>query len=133
MLFIGAAMKLFLLLWWGACSTPPQINSTAIAIATSSSSAIMAEESESAVVLLLDTAPGDSGGEDDLKLVVAADTPKAKGKAAAADGPSVTETTEDTPYTEATLAAFALDMIAIHGLDKGTFVKELTRQNKGKA
>ena len=56
-----------------------------------------------------------------------------KGKAAA-DGPSVTE---DHPFaeamTEAELAAYVLDMIAIHGLDKGTFVKELTSQNKGKA
>jgi len=68
------------------------------------------------------------------KAASAGNVSKGKGKAkSAADGPSVTETTEDKPYTEATLAAFALDMIAIHGLDKDTFAKELRRQNKGKA
>jgi len=58
-----------------------------------------------------------------------------KGKAkSAADGPSVTEDqAKPEAMTEAELAAYVLDMIAIHGLDKGTFVKELTRQNKGKA
>ena len=56
-----------------------------------------------------------------------------KGKAAA-DGPSVTEDqAKPEAMTEAELAAYVLDMIATHGLDKGTFVKELTSQNKGKA
>ena len=54
-----------------------------------------------------------------------------KGKGKAADGPSVTEDqAKPTAMTEAELAAYVLDMIATHGLDKGTFVKELTRQNK---
>ena len=57
-----------------------------------------------------------------------------KGKAKSADGPSVTEDqAKPEAMTEAELAAYVLDMIATHGLDKGTFVKELTRQNKGKA
>lgn len=57
-----------------------------------------------------------------------------KGKGKAADGPSVTEDqAKPEAMTEAELAAYVLDMIAVHGLDKGTFVKELTSQNKGKA
>ena len=57
-----------------------------------------------------------------------------KGKAKSADGPSVTEDqAKPEAMTEALLAAYVLDMIAVHGLDKGTFVKELTSQNKGKA
>jgi len=53
-----------------------------------------------------------------------------KGKAKAADGPSVTETEEASTHTEATLAAYVIAMIEANGLDKGTFVKELTSQNK---
>ena len=54
-----------------------------------------------------------------------------KGKGKAADGPSVTEDqAKPEAMTEAELAAYVLDMIATHGLDKGTFVKELTSQNK---
>ena len=57
-----------------------------------------------------------------------------KGKGKAADGPSVTEDqAKPEAMTEAELAAYVLDMIATHGLDKGTFVKELTSQNKAKA
>ena len=57
-----------------------------------------------------------------------------KGKGKAADGPSVTkDQAKPEAMTEAELAAYVLDMIATHGLDKGTFVKELTSQNKGKA
>ena len=53
-----------------------------------------------------------------------------KGKVKAADGPSVTETEEASTHTEVTLAAYVLAMIEANGLDKGTFVKELTSQNK---
>ena len=54
-----------------------------------------------------------------------------KGKAKSTDGRSVTEDqAKPEAMTEAELAAYVLDMIATHGLDKGTFVKELTRQNK---
>ena len=54
-----------------------------------------------------------------------------KGKAKSTDGPSVTEDqAKPEAMTEAELAAYVLDMIATHGLDKGTFVKELTSQNK---
>ena len=57
-----------------------------------------------------------------------------KGKGKAADGPSVTkDQAKPEAMTEAELAAYVLDMIATHGLDKGTFVKELTSQNKAKA
>ena len=68
------------------------------------------------------------------KAASAGNVSKGKGKAKSADGPSVTEDqAKPEAMTEAELAAYVLDMIAIHGLDKGTFVKELTRQNKGKA
>jgi len=53
-----------------------------------------------------------------------------KGKAKSTDGPSVTKTEEDSTHTEATLAAYVLAMIEANGLDKATFVKELTTQNK---
>ncbi len=67
------------------------------------------------------------------KAASAGNVSKGKGKAAA-DGPSVTEDqAKPEAMTEAELAAYVLDMIAVHGLDKGTFVKELTSQNKGKA
>lgn len=69
------------------------------------------------------------------KAASAGNVSKGKGKAkSAADGPSVTE---NHPFaeamTEAELAAYVLDMIAVHGLDKDTFAKELRSQNKGKA
>jgi len=53
-----------------------------------------------------------------------------KGKAKSTDGPSVTETEEASTHTEATLAAYVIAMIEANGLDKATFVKELTTQNK---
>jgi hypothetical protein len=69
------------------------------------------------------------------KAASAGNVSKGKGKAkSAADGPSVTE---NHPFaeamTEAELAAYVLDMIAVHGLDKDTFAKELRSQNKDKA
>jgi len=68
------------------------------------------------------------------KAASAGNVSKGKGKAKSADGPSVTEDqAKPEAMTEAELAAYVLDMIAVHGLDKGTFVKELTSQNKGKA
>jgi len=69
------------------------------------------------------------------KAASAGNVSKGKGKAkSAADGPSVTEDqAKPEAMTEAELAAYVLDMIAVHGLDKDTFAKELRSQNKDKA
>ena len=77
--------------------------------------------------------------KNDGKAASAGNVSKGKAKANSTDGPSVTENAKPNhaealqAMTEAELATYVLLMIETNGLDKATFVKELTSQNKAKA
>ena len=72
--------------------------------------------------------------KNDGKAASAGNVSKGKAKAKSTDGPSVTEDqAKPEAMTEAELATYVLLMIETNGLDKATFVKELTSQNKAKA